>query len=77
MGKSDKPKKHKHDKAAAGTTYEVQQGVYIVTWQEQKCSGCGKYMGKRKLSKVQSPLRARMGRKAGKMVWPPKNMKDK
>lgn len=64
--------KHKHDKAKAGVTYDVQKGVYIVRWQEQRCSVCDKYMGKRKIEKWQSPLRARLGRKAGKMIWPPK-----
>lgn len=72
---ADTPK-HKCDKAAAGTTYDVQKGVYIIRWQEVKCSVCGKARGRRKIEQWQSPLRARMGGKAGKMIWPPKG-KDK
>jgi len=62
------PRKHKHDKAKAGKTFDIVKGVWVILYQEQKCSKCGIITGKRKLGKVKSPLRERLGPKAGKRV---------
>ena len=60
------PRKHKHNKAKAGKTFEIVKGTWVFLYQEQKCSKCGIITGKRKLAKVQSPLRKALGPKAGK-----------
>jgi len=60
------PRKHRHDKAAGGRVFDIVKGVWVYTYMEQKCSKCGIVMGKRLVQKVKSPLRARLGPKAGK-----------
>lgn len=73
------PRKHRHNKAAGGKVFDIVKGVWIYTYMEQKCSKCGIITGKRKLSKVKSPLRDRLGPKAGKRVMrtDPKEKKKK
>lgn len=61
--------RHIHDKAASGTVYDTVKGTWVYKYLEVKCSKCGKYMGKRLIGKVESPLRRRMGAKSGKMIW--------
>lgn len=68
--------RHIHDKAEGGQTFETVKGVYIELRMQMHCSKCHKPMGSRLISKVQSPLRARLGRKAGKMVWFKDNKKN-
>lgn len=60
------PRKHRHNKAKAGKLFDIVEGVWVVTYQEQKCSKCGIITGKRRIQKVKSPLRDRLGPKAGK-----------
>lgn len=60
------PRKHRHDKAKAGKLFDIVKGVWVITYQEQKCSKCGIITGKRQMQKVKSPLRDRLGPKAGK-----------
>ncbi len=61
--------KHRHDKKGRGQIFETVKGKWVEKRQQRICSVCHTIMDSVLLGKVESPLRKRMGDKAGKMVW--------